>query len=100
MFTLEELGPDSCRWPVTENCDEDEWSTFVFCGNAVARKGCPYCAEHMARAYMKSYRVKRIVEWDWRRKSVELAAASATPTPRPQRSLRRRGRSARGWPGA
>ena len=51
MLTFEELGKNDCRFPIADCDDPAEWG-FLFCGEAVARKGCPYCVAHMRPSYM------------------------------------------------
>lgn len=48
IWTLADLGPDQCRWPLGNLKDRAE----EFCGEPVA-KGKPYCAPHCARGYLK-----------------------------------------------
>jgi hypothetical protein len=51
-MTFEELGASQCRWPVAGNCDEAEWCSFQFCGEAVARKGG---AHHVTRVSSRAF---------------------------------------------
>jgi|SRR5581483_219008 len=44
--SLLELGPDTCRWPISTPGAED----FCFCGNPPI-EGLPYCAGHSRLAY-------------------------------------------------
>jgi hypothetical protein len=39
----------TCQFPEADPLDP----SFQFCGQPVARPGLPYCAQHMARAYLK-----------------------------------------------
>lgn len=79
MLAFEELGHGRCRWPVADCGLPGEKAAFLFCGEAVARDGCPYCADHMAAAYKRTPAVRRpamAIETHeaGRRKLIELAA--------------------------
>ena len=56
--TLEELRSSHCRWPHGDPRDEN----FAYCGDT-AVAGKPYCAEHMAAAYVPVQRGKKVA---WR----------------------------------
>jgi len=56
---IEALGPDDCRWPLTQDRD----AVWLFCG----APGKPYCAGHDRRAHRKP--------WQWEE------AVTATPEP-------------------
>jgi hypothetical protein len=56
-MTFEELGPSQCRWPVAEICDEAEWCSFLFCGEAAVRKRS-YCQAHLDRAYKDEHPIR------------------------------------------
>lgn len=49
IVRLEALRPGMCSWPVGEPGAED----FHFCGDEVVPEK-PYCADHCARAYVKT----------------------------------------------
>ena len=50
IWTLADLGPDQCRWPLGGLKDRAE----EFCGEPTA-KDKTYCKTHHARAYLKPY---------------------------------------------
>ncbi len=54
---LEGLGPGMCSWPI----GEPGTASFRFCGHP-ALPGKPYCAEHCARAYVKTTRDRKEAE--------------------------------------
>jgi hypothetical protein len=82
MLAFEELGGNSCRWPVADCGLPGEKAAFLFCGEAVTRDGCPYCADHMMAAYKRSPAARRpaaaieTVEAG-RRKLIELARGAS-----------------------
>src|SRR6202000_1284959 len=43
--TFDELGPNMCRWPIGDPCDEN----FCYCG--CPSNGKPFCDEHDKVAY-------------------------------------------------
>ena len=54
VVRLEGLRPGMCSWPIGEPGTE----SFHFCGGT-AVPGKPYCAEHCAKAYVKSSKDSR-----------------------------------------
>jgi hypothetical protein len=76
---FEELGHGDCRWVVADCGSPGEKSAFLFCGEGVARKGCPYCREHMALSYKRKSAAGRPAMGTekheaGRRRLIELAA--------------------------
>ena len=53
IWTLADLGPDQCRWPLGGLKDRAE----EFCGEPIV-KGKPYCEPHAKRAYLKPVKDK------------------------------------------
>ncbi|MEE8394301.1 MAG: GcrA family cell cycle regulator [Rhodospirillales bacterium] len=51
VINLEQLGAGMCSWPDGDPKEED----LSFCGQQTV-PGKPYCAEHCAKAYVKSTR--------------------------------------------
>ena len=51
LFSLMDLQPRMCRWPVGDPQDE----TFGFCGSDCIM-GLPYCSEHAKQAYQATTR--------------------------------------------
>ena len=79
MIVFEELGHGDCRWVVADCGLPGEKSAFLFCGEGVARKGCPYCREHMALSYKRKSAAGRPAMGTekheaGRRRLIELAA--------------------------
>ena len=54
IWTLADLGPDQCRWPLGNPKDRAE----EFCGEPTA-KDKPYCKTHHARAHLKLFHIER-----------------------------------------
>ncbi|MCB1681452.1 MAG: gcrA cell cycle regulator family protein [Alphaproteobacteria bacterium] len=83
LFSLLDLKPRMCRWPVGDPHDEE----FGFCGEEVIL-GLPYCCEHAKTAYQAATRNKIL--------QAENAMAMIDPKPDVLKAYDKEGKKAAG----
>lgn len=58
VYTLMDLGPRSCRWPVNNG------DPYLFCGEITENHNQVYCCEHRARAVVPTvYKKRKPMAW-------------------------------------